>query len=307
MPEDERARIEDRLFADDQLHEQIEAVKSELADDYVRGELTFDERWRFERRFLNSPQDRDRVAYARAMAQGFSELRAEEAAASEPAVSPPVSWRQSLLTFLRERSLAIQFALAAATLIFMFGGVWLLREIRQMRAQVELAQQSSAASQRERQELQRQVADQIARGDELAAQLEREQAERERLQKELDQPQSRTPAFFSFILSPGLIRGADEPEKLVAPKSARQIRLQLDLNGADSYRSYRAEIRTARGNLVWSQDALPARSTSIGKSVFVTLPASALANGEYELTLRGVINQGKLEDIGYYYFNVIKR
>jgi hypothetical protein len=67
-----------------------------------------------------------------------------------------------------------------------------------------------------------------------------------------------------------------------------------------------AEIRTARGNLVWSKSGLIGQPTSYGGAVFLTMPAKLISNGEFEVTLKGAAN-GKVEAVGYYYFIALKR
>jgi hypothetical protein len=307
LTEEEQARLEERLFADDEFYEHLQALKAELADDYARGELAEGERARFEERFLTSPQGRERAAFAAAMTVALPEVRAAAAATPVTASAKTISWWQSWRAFLQARSLALQFSLAAAVLVLALGGLWLALETRRLHAEVAQARAEREAAERQQQGLEQQTAQHRARNDELAAQLEREQAERKRLQEELAQSPARPSAFLSFVLVPGLVRGTDEPAKLIIPRAAQEIRLQLDLNGDDQYRSFRAEARTARGNLVWSQDGLMARTTDAGKAVFLNLPASVLTNGEYELTLKGILSQGKLEDVGYYYFAVLKR
>jgi hypothetical protein len=307
LSEEEKARVEERMFADDDFYEQIQAIKSELIDDCTRGELPARDRETFAGRFLTTSQGRERGAFSRAMTGALSELRANHPASAASPIEvrdESKSWRRSFMALFRAP--ALQFSLAAATVLLALGGIWLFAEMKRLQSQLEQSRTGQAELRRQQQEWRQQVAEQRTRNEELSAQLARELAERERMRKTQDQSQLRTPAIFSFILSPGLIRGAGEPEKLVVPKSANRIRLQLDLDGDDGYRSFRAELRTVRGDLIWSRDGLRAGSTSIGKSVFITLPASALENDEYELTLRGAVNRGKLEDIGYYYFNVIK-
>lgn len=305
LPEQEKARVEERIFADDEFYEQIAALKAELADGYARGELTARERERFENRFLNSAQGRERLAFARTMARAFGESGAAEISAPITASIEESSWRRSILTFFSARNPALQFSMAAAISLLLLGGLWLFWQNRSLQSQIE---QARAEEDRWR----RQAAGRQTRSDELAAQLERERAEREKLQNELDQartepaPSSKL-AFVSFLLSPGLIRDRDEPEKLVIPRAARQIRLQLDTAGDDDYRSFRAELRTARGNLVWSQDQLSTQSTDTGAAVPLILPAGVLSAGEYELALRGVDSSGQSKDIGYYYFIILKK
>ncbi len=300
LPDEERERVEERMFADDEFYEQIEAMKAELADDYARGELSSRERARYESRFLTSTNGRERLAFARAMARAFDEA---PATASEKRL-----WRDSVLAFFSLRAPALQFSLAAALLLLALGGGWLLWQNRNLRSQLDQAQAEQSRLQRQTEFANEQ---QRARGNELAAALDRERAEREKLQKELDQaraqqPPLASPAFVSFLLSPGLIRGRGEPEKLLIPPTARQIRLRLDTGGDDDYRSFRAELRTMRGALIRSRDGLSKRATASGSVVPLTVAADALSPGEYELTLKGVTRRGDERDIGYYYFNILK-
>lgn len=59
--------------------------------------------------------------------------------------------------------------------------------------------------------------------------------------------------------------------------------------------------------MVWAEDNLSARRGRAGQSVVLNLPASTLSAGEYELALKGVTDDGRTEDVGYYYFNVLKK
>jgi hypothetical protein len=275
-------------------------MKAELADDYARGELSSQERARYESRFLTSTNGHERLAFARTMAKAFDEA---PATASEKR-----SWRDSVLAFFSLRSPALQFSMAAALLLLVLGGGWLLWQNRSLRSQLAQAQAEQSRLQRQAELANEQ---QRARGNELAAALDRERAEREKLQKEMDQaraqqPSSATPAFVSFLLSPGLIRDRDEPEKLDIPSTARQIRLRLDTGGDDDYHSFRAELRTMRGALILIRSGLSKRATASSSVVPLTLAADALSPGEYELTLKGITRRGDERDIGYYYFNILK-
>jgi len=307
VAEEEQARLEERLFADDEFYEQLQALKAELADDYAHGELSTHDRETFASRFLTTSQGREQLAFARVMASALPEIRAEEATTLAPIeiTTEERSWRQSLLASLRAP--ALQFALAAAALLFALGGFWLFSEMRKLRSQLEQARAEQIELRRQQQEREQQTAEQRARNEELSARLRDEQAERERLQKVLEQSRPLNASIPAFILSPALIRGSNEPEKLIVPRFARRIRLQLDLGGDDRYENFRVEVRTARGNLIWSQDTGTVRATPLGKAVSLLLPASLLRNGEYELTLKGIASRSKLEDIGYYYCNVIGR
>jgi len=308
ITEDEQASFEERLFASDEFYEQLQAVKAELADDYVRGELSAADRETFSRRFLATPENREQAAFARVMAKSLPEILSDQRAQALAQTDYPAEkslWWQSLLASIRAP--AWQYWPAAAAILLAFGAFWMFSANRRLQAELDRARAEQAALQRQQQEQQRQTAEQRARNEELAARLQREQAERERLEKEKEQAQSMAEAIPAFILSPGLIRSTNEPEKLIVPRRARRINLQMDLGGDDQYGSFRAELRTARGNLVWSRNITGSQSTPLGKVVSLKLPAALLPNGEYELTLKGIVSRGQLKDIGYYYFSVAKR
>ena len=52
---------------------------------------------------------------------------------------------------------------------------------------------------------------------------------------------------------------------------------------------------------------LRARSGRGGRFLTLNIPASILNTGEYELTLKGISGKEKVEDLGYYYFDVLKK
>ena len=70
---------------------------------------------------------------------------------------------------------------------------------------------------------------------------------------------------------------------------------------------FAVELRTLAGRQVWTRENLNARDRRGARAVGLTLPATVLKSGEYELRLRGVNDNGSAEDIGFYYFNVKKR
>src|ERR1051325_10693415 len=67
LPEEQKAQLEERFFTDDDYFEYMLAVEDELIDDYAQGALTGRERERFETYFLNSPERRSRLEFARAL------------------------------------------------------------------------------------------------------------------------------------------------------------------------------------------------------------------------------------------------
>ena len=71
---EERNRLEERLLAEKDLQEDLELAEEELADLYVRRELSPQQRLRFEDKLSGAPDWECRIAVARAMPQMEAEL-----------------------------------------------------------------------------------------------------------------------------------------------------------------------------------------------------------------------------------------
>ncbi|QQS48406.1 MAG: hypothetical protein IPM66_07145 [Acidobacteriota bacterium] len=302
LPEEEQQRLEERAFTDQEYLRNVLAVERDLIDEYVRGELSAVERQQFEKLFLASPERRRKVEFARALTSLVSEAPQPEKA-GRPA-EPGASWLDSLVAFLLGSNPALKISLAAASLFFVIGGLWLITGNLRMRAQIA----GLEAERRERQErleaLENQVAGALARGDELAAQLRQERSRESARQLQREQSESR-PTVFSLALLPGLSRGAADRPTLVLSRSARLARLDVGLEPGDEYDRFRAELRTRDGQEIFTQNNLKVRRA--GQTVTLDLPAAILDPGEYELALKGVTAQGTVEEIGYYYFTVIRK
>ncbi len=199
--------------------------------------------------------------------------------------------------------------------MLVIGVSWLITETIRLRAQVAQIQAEQQAGQRQEDILRQQAAGERARSEELASQLQREREWRERsedLARERERDQSRErSAGLSFIASlflpPGIPRSTADRPKLVVPGTARMARLQIGLERQDEYKSFRVELRTLQGQEVWTQDHLRPRQSRAGRVVNLVIPGSVFVTAEYELTLKGVIDNQKAEDLRYYYFDALKK
>ena len=307
LPEEQQVEIEDRAFQDKEYLATITAVENDLIDEYVRKELSETERRRFESRFLVSAERRKRVAFATALAGVAVEAR-------RPVVAPTVaSWRESLEAFVRRLNPVGRLALGAAMLLLLIGGAWLMIETLRLRNQLNRMQAENESRQNERQALEQQVEMERRRNEELAARLNQEKQQREQTDESLRQlsESAETPApkpvIASLTLLPGISRGAGEKPRLVVPENARLVRLQIGIEPEESYKTFAVELRTIGGRHVWNRENLAVRDRRGARAVTLTLPATVLKVGEYELRLKGVAEGGNSEDVGFYYFNVGKR
>ena len=306
LPDGEQCRVEDRLFADSDFFHQVEATRDELIDDYLQGELSGPARERLEDYFLASPARRERVESARALLQAVSRVAVADRSAEPP--EKPASWRSAWAAFFGAQTKAARLVPVFVMLFVILAGLWLVVETLRARNQLAQARAERAALEQREQELTRQLAEQRQGTDDLSARLRQEQSERDRLAAELAalkatehgvKPEQSLIA--SLLLSPILVRDADETPKLIIGSGVKSVRLQAQLEG-DQYASYRAALQTVEGATVLQRAGLRA----VGKTVVLQLPAEVFKAGDYLLTLSGVNAHGEVDDIGKYYFRVHK-
>jgi len=314
LPEESRTHIEENFFKDDRFYSQLLALQEELADDYVHKRLSSSDRAKFESSFLKSLRRRQRVEFAAAFSKALTKPEEPVAVKNETGVG----WLESVRVFFTPmvRLTAVTTALVLALLV---GASWLWIENRRLAKDVQQAKMrnesltqaagvSDAESVRKQQDLEREIAALRSKGGEMETTLAQKERELEALKRArtVDRSTGIARAIASFVLQPGLTRGTDEPERLVIPAAAQSIQVQLDLEREENFQSYVAEIRTARGNLAWSKSGLTLQKTTYGRAAVLTIPATVVSNGEYEITLKGVSN-GKTQAVGYYYFIALRR
>ena len=307
LPEEQQVEIEDRAFADKEYLASITAVENDLIDEYVRNELSQTQRQQFESRFLVSAERRKRVAFAKALAGVTSPAPVVETARQPVVASRAVSWRESLEAFIGGLIPVPRFAMGVAIVVVLGGSLSLLGEMLRLRSQLHSMR---AESQSQQNALQQQVESERRRSEELVARLNQEKQQREQTDESLRQlsetPETPAPkpVIAALTLLPGLSRGAGDKPRLALPENARLVRLNIGVEREEPYKTYAVELRTVSGRSVWNGDNLTARERRGARAIGLTLPATVVKPGEYELTLKGVAEGGRTEDVGFYYFTV---
>ena len=316
LPEEQQTEIEDRAFRDEGFLLDILAVESDLIDEYVRHELRDPQSRQFETHFLASAERRRKLEFARALSTVFAEAEATENEPRSAVLRTPTTWRDSFAAFVRVLSPAAKFAMAAAVLLVVFGGSWLVLQTRRSRSELERIRAEQQAGHNDQQALEQQIASERSRSNDLAAQLQHEKEARqqtEALVQELERArnerttQPTQPTIISLALLPGISRGGGVRPRLVLPQSARLVHLQVGIDPEDQYKGFSVELRAQGGRQIWSRNNLSARTTRSGRALSLDLPARSLSAGQYELALKGMNDQGALENVGYYYFDVVKK
>ena len=277
VTEEEQLRLEQQFFTDDESYQQLLALEDELKYEYAQGGLTPQQRKTFEKRFLVTPQDRQKVEVAAAvLSKSYEVAKARKRSA----------FKEKLTAFFTFRSPAMQFACGAAALL-------LLLLFQTVRLQTRTGELEAARKQTEAQtEAQRQQQEQ------LRQELAKEQTRRTELEKQLGNHQTPPTSFLSFVLVPGLVRDADGPKRLVVPPDANEAHFQFEVKSKAAYKNYRAELQTVEGDQIFGQN--------ISRPELI-VPARFLRAGDYMVMLKGANPQGEMETLGEYYFVVVRR
>jgi hypothetical protein len=111
----------------------------------------------------------------------------------------------------------------------------------------------------------------------------------------------------ALSLLPGISRGSNSVPQLSLAKDVNSVRLQIGIDPQETYKRYRVELRNEKGQQIFGQGNLAARGAGTSRSIPVSVPSSTLVEGRYELTLKGTTEDGRSEDVGFYYFDVVKK
>lgn len=282
MRQEDQAKIEELYLADPDFHQELRAVERDLIDQYVHEELPKSEQEHFEKYFLSSPGRRKKVEFARALMHSL----ANGPAVANRAVSSQErfpGWTSLFHLFgVRPRA----WLSAAAAVVILVGG-WLLLMNRQ--------KQNSP--------------DQVVRVPQQRPDDTGPKKPPVPSPPEVVRPKDPDPAppvqVATFVLTPGLTRDIDETRTLIIEGNV-QVSLQLHLE-TGGYKSYRAMIRTAEGDEIWSQDGLKPRSTRSDQVITVRLPASRFTSRDYIIKVSAATTGGEVEEVSSYYFRVNRK
>jgi len=328
----ERELLEAEYFSDDEAFQKMLSAEDDLIDAYARGELSPEERRKFEKRFLSSADGRERLGFARTLAGAVGE--APTVVASQPVVpTQPVLTVNSQPGFwatLWNRSPALSFASAMLAIALIGGNAALLVERRNTRNEMEalrdqrdrLAQQSAA--------LQKTIESEQARSNESAAQIKSLQEQLAQANEHRQEgspgskfpdnktnvsPEQNDPRFrdtiaqnreSEFTVYPGGVRSSGgSGNRFTIPKAQRTISLRLVVENPGGAESYRVSIETADGAPVKSFDSLKPASENIIN--LPRVPAAELSSGVYIITLQGKQPDGSFRKIADYTFNLVRK
>ena len=302
LSEGEQTALEVKYFNDQKLFDRVVQVENDLVDRYVRGLLSPETLDRIELHYLAHPKRRERAKFAAALAAKVNQSNAIAVGSSAIAES----WWSRLRNSMRGPKLAWAFAIV----LLLLAGValWFVIEGRRLHQDLAKTEAERARHEQVERELKEQVANEQQRSQQRSAELDRLRAEQRALQPSPTPTVNSAPSFVSLALTIGGVRGTETgpPAVLVIPSGTQQVRIQLSLREND-YQSYQVVLQPAGGKEIFSRQSLQARTNKSGASLTLPISANKFTTGDYILTLKGVMQNGQVEDVSKSLFHVEKK
>ena len=313
LSEEEQIKFEEEYFSDDVKFLQFQAAQNDLLDAYARKTLAQPQRERFEKYSLSSPWIRQRADLAQALTtyvdqQSINESKEKSSAASRTSHKSSL---QSLKGILFPKTEG-RWRLAAAVVIILLviGGAYLFIERNRMQGDIARlqAEQKSLTAQ------QAKLSEEEKHSAQLANDLERERAERAKLEEELaaNQAQIKQGAnefgrSLVLALVPQALRANGNLKELSISSDVRFVDLQLQFQTKENYRHFLVEIQSVSGGSAFKSQSVRSQKTRIGAIATVRIPASRLQTDDYLISLRGQSQSGGYEDISNYSFRITRK
>jgi hypothetical protein len=320
LPEEEAQRFERSFLQDEGLFQQLDELEEELIDDYVTGALSADKHGAFEKYFLQSPERRDKVQFARAMTEHAglwkktrdtevfdSAMIADDGFGKTPAVTPekerdlPKRWLRPVPAWREWTAIAAAFLFAVTGLALWLKGTRLQRELAATRQEQAQLRQSEAQARSDSAQLK----------GELSAEQKQSQALEEKISN-VDRLASLDPASrvvyavrigIEYLSNDSKGEGALKPKTLKVPAKAELVRLGVEFEKND-FQVFKATLRRTDRSIVWTRGGLKPRAAGNNQSVTLAIPGEILVPGEYVLVVSGVTPEGNSESVGRYAIKV---
>ena len=303
LSEEERDKFEENYFNDDEAFQELEVIESELIDDYVRESLSSQEKSRFESKFLTTIKRRERVEFARLLMKSVQQNSLATSPiitenTTKPTIEKRASWQELLTNYFLSQINLLRWSTVLALLITIIGSGWLLVANHKIEKQFINSQAENIKLQEKIKMLTQQADKEAARSKELASNLQREQKQNELLNQEIqatNQLKNTLPMILSFILDAGTERGAKTANSLKITKDAKEVELKLKFNLTEHYQSFKAVLKNADGEELWSDSALHLTVGKQSNTVNCRIDAGILQKGDYTITLTGLPGKRETE------------
>ncbi len=301
LSQKEREALENRYFEDSDFFYDLVGLENDLVDSFVHGNLHNGELTRFENSLPVHPDRIEKIANARAI---HSLVLIER-----PAAAWAPTFAEKIALFFRSQMHGFQLATASLAILLAIGSGYLLYQNRQVNQEFAELKKNQAGEIAERErllqekikeaqsranELETELQGERGQNDAVAEQLANEQAQKLKLERELEnlrkeqnksQNDRSIPTFASIFLLPFTAeRGGSRDAKIIpidANTTAISFSLQIPLESKSAAVSVSLDGAPLAANLK------PRRTKSGNRIVNVSIDVKKLGETEHSLTIEG--------------------
>jgi hypothetical protein len=292
-------------------HSYIE--ERDIADRYLMGKLSAEERMRFEEHLEDCEQCIERLETSDGLRAGLRIIAAEEV--EKARASAQAGFLARIDRYGRTAKAAM---LAAIFLLIALPQLWMIRELSRARRDLAQATTNAAEWRRKYEENEQAsrdlIKDMTGRGEQpsmrrdqssVSSERKRELSPRQPDGMEVKRPSNGAAPVFALSVARGAEPDMSQPvNRIELTQASKLIVLLLELGPDPRLKSYRAAISTADGRSVWRQSQLTP-NTKDGLSL--SLNSDLLKPGNYLLALEGITTDNRNVLAGRYTFSVTTR
>jgi len=294
LSEQEREEFEEQLFVDDELVGEVQSAEMALIDRFVRNGMSQAERQRIEQNLLVTAERKAKVAEARMFHQELESLRAPRETQEK------VSWWARIFGDWNLSLPQMQYAAAALLLVLATAVAWLAYDRNRTQHKLVIAQAETETKIREQlavkekelnQRLEQQQSDEaqtLAALQQEIEQLQQQLAEAKRQQPELARtlkpPDSRADVIETGRFPDLKPASAGMPLIIAVEERTKVVSLQLPVNELIG-NSFKVTV-SKDSRVLFGVADVKAQTRDGVRTVSVSLPASRLAEGQYEVLLQ---------------------
>lgn len=114
----------------------------------------------------------------------------------------------------------------------------------------------------------------------------------------------RAPTVVAVVLTRP-VRGAGQKNQLLLRRGVETVELVALVDDGD-YLAYRGSVASSSGKRVWQSGLVSSRPAGDAARLTLRLPASALSDGDYTLTVVGRTDNGRFEEVADYPLHVVR-
>jgi hypothetical protein len=297
MSKEERVQIENRFLADNEFFEGLLAAESALLDQYAQGKLSGHRLRQAQSLFESSSSQKREVEFTKELIAAVHESHVANDLVAAASVAP------GRLQAPVPVSNVTRFGWALALLICISLLIWaafLYSSRRSLEAQ-------RLAAERNAEEAQRKLNEQLEADGELNKQLQAEVERRTQAEELLAQMQTRQPPEITSILlfSAANPRGGQGDGIAKFKPGSRLVQIHLYLDEPETYKRYSVKIRTVGNREIWKNDSIGADRIRNDR-LSLLLPRQLFEHEDYKIELKGQAADGSFVYVADYTFKVRK-